>query len=597
MAKNKTQHVLGVMVSEDALHAVLVAKSEDDTRVEAHFSRVRGADYTSDAGLPDDATSPEFEDEASGDDFTIQFGEGGDDNTMFLGSEFGEMEGGGQASPAAMAAQANFDVELEEILSEVEARGYDDPAVVFCTAASEIDELELQLPAEEGTNGNEGPLGRSLPVKRKKLLGMIEEQYDGAADDERVAFVPLTPAEDGRQRVLSLIGKPNGPVFRTMEAVRDSKSSMQPQVRGLDTEISLYVGLARAALQLPPGSLKKTLVVRASMTDTLALFMDGNTLEQAETLRSLTARDAAETICSRVLLLQDEYGIGDVQNVLLIGEKGEETLIEDFEMFFPDANVESLRSYLPQTEDEEPLTGAYVAAIGAALRAIDHPDFQDAFWDINLLPKSLLKRGFKIPFGWTVPALYALIFITALGFTFYYSYNAGTIGELRTELEHYRSRAAEMDERELQARIDSLNGITERYITGLEVLDNLLQGSNKWSKALADVSRQTASVEGIWVDQWNPQRQDLFMVTGNATARNRIVSLAERLDGNINRVTFSEIREWPVYSFEMTVPLDMELPAAAKYLREQMAMTAQNDAPQDDSAETPASTVALDDTQ
>ncbi len=597
MAKKNPQHVLGVMVSEDALHAVLVARSEEDTRVEAHFSRVRGADYTSDAGLPDDASSPEFEDEATGDDFTIQFGESEDENTMFLGSEFGDLDGGGQADPAAVASQANFEVELEEILSEVEARGYVDPEVVFCTSASEIDELELRLPAEEGTSGNEGPLGRSLPVKRKKLLSMVEEQYDGVADDERVAFVPMTPAEDGRQRVLSLIGKANGPVFRTMEAVRENKSSIQPKVRGLDTEISLYVGLARAALRVPPGSLQKTLVVRASMTDTLALFMDGNTLEQAETLRSLTARDAAETICSRVLLLQDEYGIGDVQNVLLIGAKGEETLIEDFEMFFPDANVESLRSHLPQSTDEEPLTGDFVAATGAALRAMDHPDYQDAFWDINLLPKSLLKRGFKIPFGWTVPALYALIFITALGFTFYYSYNASTVNDLRAELQHYRSRAAEMDERELQARIDSLNAITERYVTGLEVLDTLLKGSNKWSNALADVSRQTASVEGIWVDQWNPQRQDLFMVTGNATARHRIVSLAERLDGNINRVSFSEIRDWPVYSFEMTVPLDMDLPAAAKYLREKVEMTAQNDTPADDSAETPTSTVALDDPQ
>lgn len=595
------------MVSEDALHAVLVERSGDDMHIKARFSRMRGADFSSDAGLPGDASSPEFEDETTGDDFTIQFGDGGDDNDMFLGSEFGELDAGESADPAEMAAHASFQVELEEILEEVEARGYSDPEVVFCTAASEVDELELQIPPDAGKGEAGGPRGRTLPMRRSKLIKMLEQQYDGAFEKERVAFLPMTLASDDRPRVLALIGKANGPVFRTMEAVRDSKSGPQPKVRGLDTEVSLYVGLARAALQLPPGASEKTLVVRASMNDTLALFMDGNTLEQAETLRSLTARDAAETICSRVLLLQDEYGIGDVQNVLLIGESGEADLIEDFEMFFPDAQVASLRTYLPQSGGDEAHSGAYVAATGAALRALEHSDFEQAFWDVNLLPKELLKRGFRIPFGWSVPALYALIFVTALGFALYYASNAHKIQEQRDQLQHYKSRATEMSEQELQARIDSMDAVVQRYVDGLDVLDQLLQGSNKWSKALADVSRQTASVEGIWVDTWRPQRTDLVTVQGNATARSRIVGLAERLDGSINRVAFSEIRDWPVYTFEMNVPLSTDLPEAAKYLREQMAATAQNaDADSPDTAssdttspdaETPTSTVALDEQQ
>ena len=48
--------------------------------------------------------------------------------------------------------------------------------------------------------------------------------------------------------------------------------------------------------------------------------------------------------------------------------------------------------------------------------------------------------------------------------------------------------------------------------------------------------------------------------------------LAERLDGQIASLTFSEIREWPVYTFEMKVPLRIELPEAARYLREQVAL-------------------------
>lgn len=606
MAKNTSNHVLGIMVSEDALHAVLVERSGDGPAVQARFSRVRGSDYSgSDMGLPSGAggsSTPDFADEETGDDFTIQFGDegSGPGDNMFLGAEFGDLNEEGNGSNAdgtsPTTAAASFQFELEELLSECEARGYDDPELAFCLTTSEVDELELRLPPDEAAADEEDALGLPLPAKRSKLLKMLEEQYDGVVEKERVAFVPMVPAEDGRHRILALIAPPTGPVLTTIKTMREQKGVRVPQARLLDAEVPLYLGLARAALGLPAGSDEKTLVVRASMTDTMALFMEGNTLRQAESLRSLTARDAAETICSRVLLLQDEYGIGDVQHVLLVGENGEDELIEGFEMFFPDAEVHALRDFLPDPEPSAP--GAYVPATGVALRQLDAPDYAPSFQDINLLPRGLTKKQFSLPGGWSVPALFVLLFVTALGFVWLYLSNANTIEQQRSELRRYKSQVAEMDERALQARIDSMKALTNRYVDGLRVLDTLLQGSNKWSNALADISQQTASVQGIWVDTWNPQQTQTLRIAGNATARHRIVGLAERLDGNINSVTFSEIRDWPVYSFEMTVPLDMDIPEAARYLRERMA--AATAATNDDSAEQerpPAATVSLDENE
>jgi hypothetical protein len=93
-------------------------------------------------------------------------------------------------------------------------------------------------------------------------------------------------------------------------------------------------------------------------------------------------------------------------------------------------------------------------------------------------------------------------------------------------------------------------------------------GSDQWSHALAEISRETAAVSGIWVEEWSP-RSESVQLSGNATSRDRIVKLAERTSGKISSVTFSEIRKWPVYSFTMEVPLKKGLPAATKYLREQ----------------------------
>ncbi|WP_243663627.1 hypothetical protein [Rhodothermus marinus] len=86
--------------------------------------------------------------------------------------------------------------------------------------------------------------------------------------------------------------------------------------------------------------------------DTLVLFVQGETLQHAESLRSLTVHDTPETVCSRILLLQDEYGIGEVSHVFLVGEQGETEIQRSLEVFFPNARVENLRYYLPLDDQE-----------------------------------------------------------------------------------------------------------------------------------------------------------------------------------------------------------------------------------------------------
>ena len=86
-------------------------------------------------------------------------------------------------------------------------------------------------------------------------------------------------------------------------------------------------------------------------------------------------------------------------------------------------------------------------------------------------------------------------------------------------------------------------------------------------------ANQAASVSGVWVETWVDNGTSLEL-TGTATSREQIVRLATRMDGVIEDLTFSEIRDWPVFSFRMTIPLEHELPEAAKFLREQAAQMA-----------------------
>src|SRR5690606_21104039 len=186
---------------------------------------------------------------------------------------------------------------------------------------------------------------------------------------------------------------------------------MAPTIRGLETEASILLGLARTVVgtqidgsedaAVSGTTARNTLVVRVGSDDTAVLFLRDSHLVHVESLRSLTSFDSPETICSRLLLQQDEQGIDEIHHVLLLGQEKETRLVETFRMFFPDADVRSMRRYLPQPPEEKDGRAGDVAAIsalGAALRLMD-PSRQPFFDHVNLIPKKLLRTAVRMQIG------------------------------------------------------------------------------------------------------------------------------------------------------------------------------------------------------
>ena len=550
------------MVSADALHAVLVDSAAEDSVVQFELTRSHGADGEDSAYSDFETSPPGFDDEPE--DVTIQFGDEGDSGGMFLESEF---EGSPEETPEATpASSSTFQAQLNELLQECKKRGYEDPEIAFCTTVDEIDEVELRLPVEESTEEEEGEFGLSLPASRDTLLEMLEEQYEGGVDEERVGFIPMHNTEDGRQRALALIARPGGGVLSTLSAAQDQTFARPPQAQVLDTEVSLYLGLARHELELPPNTSEKTIVVRVGASDTLVLFMEGNTLRQAEHLPELTTEDPAETICSRVLLLQDEYGMGDMDHFLLVAEEEEDVLRDAFRSYFAEANPRLLHTRL-QEEDRD--SGTYVAATEVALRLLDDSEYGAAYPSLNLLPDGYTKRRFRLPVEWSVPALLVLLGLITVGFVWYYLWNASAISEREAELQTLEQQIEQVDRAALEGELDSLQAQVAEYSEGLDVVDELLVGSDKWSQGLATVTDEMDAVRGLSLEDWRPQGEMSIAVTGRTTARNRVVDLARRLDSEIVSLRFTEIRDMPLYDFEMTVPLDSAKPEAATYWREE----------------------------
>ncbi len=563
-------HALGITVSADGLYAVLLERTDEETVVQFRLSSDELGEDGGDLPFDDSGEmAPGMEEES--DDVTIQFGDdGGGGGEMFMGSEFDDIDGGDDLGAAGDGADTwNFQAELDELLDECAERGYEDPEIAFCSTTSEIDDVELRLPPDEGEEGEveEDEQGLPLPAARSTLIEMLEDQYEGEVEEGRVGFVPMHRTGDGQQRVLALIARPGGPVLSTLSTMQGQTLARSPQARLLDSEVSLYLGLARSILQLPPGTPEKTILVRSSPEDTLVLFIEGNTLRQSEHLPELTSEDSAETICSRVLLLQDEYGMGEVQHLMLIAEDDEEVLADAFKSYFAGANLRLLRTHLPGGEETD--TEAYVAATGVALRLLNDPGYAPFFQPLNLLAKKYTPSRFRLPVGWSVPALLTLLAVTTLGFVWYYFANASAINERRSQLRRLEQQVEQVDQEALQGRIDSLKSAATQYAGANEVMGRLLQGSNKWSAGLATVTGEINSIDGLSVDQWSPEGEHEVTMVGRSTDRSKVVQLAQQLEGEIRELSYTETRDVRLYDFQLTAPLDTTKPAAIEYWREQ----------------------------
>lgn len=600
-----TSCTLGIAATARTVQAVLLQQGPDGPEVLRRFSRPRsrGVAPLSPSGVTPAAAEFAQEAPGAGQDFTIQFGDvaaGG--RELFLASEFAGLDKEGGDELGVAGPVATFEFELRDLLDECRDSGYPDPVVGFALAAGDMAFFELRV--------TDPPKNRKLDDAY--LLEMLGHQYKGPVEQDRVAFIPMTPGDEGVRRFLALFPKASDPVTATLRTIRDSKEPL-PQVRLFDAEVALLVGLARQAQRqlraepdepaeamdpmdeaayffmprrpaLPPeGQPIHTLVVRAGMDDTLVLFMQGEVLYHCETLRSLTAFDSPETLCSRVLLQQDEHGMGDVHHVLLLSEERRPDLLETFEMFFPDARVELLQDYLPAQEeygDNSPVGIATATAV--ALRLLDNPD--GAFENVNFIPRKLATRGVRLPITWQMMALGAVTVFTTLFFLVSYSNGASEIESYRSRINLHSEGDMSTDLQVLQASIDSMEALHQTYLRSLQVLDTLLVGSDRWSRVLEKTARDAAIVKGVWIESMTPSGNTL-QLTGTATARDNVVAFARRLDATINSLVFSEIREWPVYSFELQVVVKDELPAAARYLREQVEI------PGDATAATQAPTI------
>jgi len=562
-----TPTALGVFVGPESVDAVLVRKHGDSVEVVRRLSRqrTRAREYVTSESLQAALPGLHGAEEA---DYTLHVGDGA--AAARPPAVPGSHEDG--ADRAAHGAGRPFAPQLQEILREIVAGGYENPRLVFCLAPPEVTYTELILaPAAEETRGKgraakETSPEQALKNDRRALQQLAKDRVPGA-DPARTAFVALA-SDDTRRRYLAVAPDAHEPVAPTLQLLDQQQGAPAFEAARLDTEATLWAAAAARAGALVDG--ERTALVRVGTESTLLLLFEGDQLAHVERVRSVTAYDLPDTVASRVLHVLDERKVGDPDAVIVASVARSEGLSEKFALVYPDAAVHSLHEMLTglgvavPEDDPTALRSGPLAATAAAIG-----ELQGWGGDLGvdlLAPASHRRRRKPGALGWHTAAA-ALLLTVALVFAGLRYWRVESRAEtLRQDLQVNPPPLPAADPQQLQRRVDSLANAYTVYTRGLNVLDSLLVGSDKWIQSMRLVTRSTDQAGGTWITRWRPEGV-MLRLTGRTLSRTNIVDLARRLNGAIETVEYSDIGTTRVYSFEIVFPVPNEMPQVAIVLR------------------------------
>jgi Tfp pilus assembly protein PilN len=544
---------LGVMIAENKLFGALVEK--EDLGVKVHYHTVTRGDVGADEQdfRPGRSDPEKVPDEGEKDVSLPDEVDEDSDSGGFAGGALPEasVEITGVSDDGDDSDGINdgwdFHLLLQDLLSHYKEKGFRDPRIVFCNRSTRVNIVEVT--PEIDVMDESGDVGISTS---RVETALSKNENRNLEDKGEIGYIRMT--EDGGERILALIPASEGSVEKTLTTIEDQTLTRLPDAVELETEIALYLGIARRALPVSGsgGAQEDTsIVLRCDSRGSLALIMKGEELHHVEEVPRLTSEDRLDRIGKRVRLLSDEHATGKIDHVLVNADEGE-GIVGQLELSFEQAQCRRLDETL--SVQKGPV--GQNAAVGAALSDIDTTE---AFPPESGLLPSQYKHGFRLPFGWGTIGMFALLVLTTVASVWMYFIMLSAIQQqerkhkaLQREVKQIRGgRGVE----ERQAEIDSLSGIRAEYDSGNQLISGLLRGSNKWSRAMAELTSTVDSIEGVRIQNWVPNGNETAVVQGRARTRMNALQLTKSLGGSLQTIQATEERDVQLYNFQFAMPL------------------------------------------
>jgi len=389
-----------------------------------------------------------------------------------------------------------------------------------------------------------------LDLKKKELTNIIDSKlesiYGSTKSLDQYAY---EVREDG-----SLVLASNDNELDLLNLVDQSKDLYSGKVfidEILPDEASL-IGLVRNNYTL--GENEITGIIQLGQKTTRLIFLRGSQVWLVSPIinEGSQSNHVLSTIFSKILFQLDTAELPSLERIVIANNVLGNKSISFFKKNFPDINVEDLQfdneliSIEPELKES---ARAFTTAIGLAWSAAGYKD--EAYKNYSFLPSYVSERQKVFKLQWHGILLLALIALVPIMFNYVYLKNVKKINDLHNEI--LRTEDQIRDVRPLVIGVKDLSKKYNEINKELNRLDQLSEGSEKWSKSLTLVNDGLKKINSNWLTTLRIVKGGI-LIQGYSLYRSRIPKITNLFaNAQLQDVHISKIRKKKVYKFTIMI--------------------------------------------
>ena len=388
-------------------------------------------------------------------------------------------------------------------------------------------------------------------IKKKDLKIIVDDRLEALYGSPKGAdYYSSTIRDDGSLLLVSIDDDP-----QVLQLIHKAESIYRGKVTINEVlpDESLIIGLFRSNYEVDAESI--TALIQYSEESCRVIFLKGSDLLIISPIipEGSSSRKFLNTVFSKILFQLDTGEVPNLDRIILCNNHLGDTALEFFEDRFPDIEVSDFifNDEIFDTNGFEPgVIASFTSAISLAWA--DAGFKKESYPDISFLPSYVKDRQKIFKLQWHGFILVALIISVFPITNYFYIGNSTNIDGLR---DNVSSRKAEI--RVLENTVQEYNRISselEAIQTRLVLLDELSEGTLRWSVNLDLMNKGIDNIDSIWLTNFTDTGESGIDVNGIALYRNRIPMIADMFHKAVLKdVERTLIRDREVFSFTYTI--------------------------------------------
>jgi hypothetical protein len=353
-------------------------------------------------------------------------------------------------------------------------------------------------------------------------------------------------------RVVAISHEKHLPIYYRLDSVARQLAVKPPRIMLVDgVELSLINLIHEYQCPLD-GSI--TILVHITSQTSRFLFLQGKEILHFSRLISegSDSPDLVAKLYNRLQFELDNGNIKKIDTIIITGLERDTGVYEQFETYFGSKvmkpfKLHSLNTLTLDYAEREHLA-PYAAAIGVACRLID--ERMKCLYEVDLTPNHVREMQNHLslsPFGW---ALLAIIPLLTIGILYQIQHLNWELRQFQTQLIPKQLQMGASIE--LEKRIEAAGEMLTMFEKTGVLLDSLKSGSNAYGAYLGKLMNMSQVYKGTWFTEVASGADSKMHMVGYALDRTVIPTFAREIGAEISLVDAQDIRDHPVYRFELT---------------------------------------------